>query len=240
LTTKIGSNYSALPRLTAKSCPDAEAVSALSISESSHKPLNEPVFWLSCLLPAASMLTISDIKLGSIINHNGQPYSVISAQHVKMGRGGANLKTKLKNLITGGNLEITFSSSDKVEEADLERSKANFLYQENGQYYFMDNESFEQFELDRESLGDQADFLKDGLIVDVLVYEGKPVSVKLPVKVEFKVVESPPGIKGDTAGSASKVVKLESGKEIKAPLFINQGDVIKINTETGEYVERVS
>ena len=186
------------------------------------------------------MLSINEIKLGTVIAHNNEPYQVIYTQHVKMGRGGANLKTKLKNLITGQALELTFSGGDKAEEADLERTKANFLYQEGDAFNFMDNESYEQFSLNREAIGEPADFLKEGLTVDVLVYKQNPVSVKLPVKVDLKVVSSPPGVKGDTAGSANKVVTLETGRQVKAPLFINEGDAIKINTETGEYVERVN
>ena len=185
------------------------------------------------------MLTISDIKLGTVITHSGQPYVVIAADHHKMGRGGANLKTKLRNLITGQNLEITYSGGDKAQEADLERSKANFLYKEGGKYYFMDNESYEQFELDKEVIGSPAEFLKEGLTVDVLIFEGKPVSVKLPIKVELEVKETPPGVKGDTAGAAMKTAKLETGKEIRVPLFVNQGDIIRVNTDTEEYVERV-
>ena len=186
------------------------------------------------------MLSISDIKLGTVITHDGQPYQVIYTQHIKVARGGANLKTKLRNLVTGQNLELTFSGSDKIEEADLQRSKANFLYNDGNDFYFMDNENYEQFSLDKEAVGMQVDFLKDGMTVDVLIYQDKPVSIKLPIKVELKVTQSPPGIKGDTAGTATKQITLETGKEIKAPLFINQGDVIKINTETGEYVERVN
>ena len=184
------------------------------------------------------MLSINDIKIGLVITHNNQPYVVIAAQHVKMGRGGANLKTKLRNLLTGQNLDMTYSGGDKAEEADLERAKANFLYAEGDDYYFMDNESYEQFSLTKEVIGSPADFLKDGLTVDVLIFEGHPVSVKVPVKVELEVKDSPPGVKGDTAGSVAKVVTLETGREIKAPLFINQGDKIRVNTETGEYVER--
>ncbi|MCX6786088.1 MAG: elongation factor P [Candidatus Komeilibacteria bacterium] len=186
------------------------------------------------------MLSISDIKLGTVITHNGQPYIVIFAQHVKQGRGGANLKTKLKNLITGANLEITYSGSDKATEADLERAKANFLYKEGGKYFFMDNDTFEQFELSDEVIGEGAGFLKEGLTVDVLIFEGHPVSLKLPAKVELMITEAPPGVKGDTAGAAMKIAKLETGKDVKVPLFINQGEVIRVNTETGEYVERVT
>lgn len=186
------------------------------------------------------MLSINDIKLGTVITHQGQPYQAIYTQHIKVARGGANLKTKLRNLITGQNLELTFSGGDKIEEADLQRAKANFLYSDGNSFHFMDNESYEQFSLNKEAIGAQTEFLKEGLTVDVLIYENQPVSVKIPIKVELKVAQSPPGIKGDTAGSAAKLVTLETGKEIKAPLFINQGDVIKVNTETGEYVERVN
>ena len=186
------------------------------------------------------MFTINDIKLGSVITHKNEPYLVIYTQHVKMGRGGANLKTKLRNLITGQNLEVTYSGGDKIEGANLERKKANFLYKQGDEYYLMDNESFEQFSLKSEVIGEPADFLKEGLTVEVLIYQGRPVSVKLPIKVDFKVIQSPPGVKGDTAGSATKLVTIETGKAIKAPLFINQNDIIRVNTETGEYVERVN
>ncbi|MBU1036794.1 elongation factor P [Patescibacteria group bacterium] len=186
------------------------------------------------------MLSINDIKLGTTINYKGYPYLVIYAQHVKMGRGGANLKTKLKNLITGQNLEITFSGADKIEEAQLENLKASFLYKENEDYHFMYNDTYEQFSLNKEVIGTAANFLKEGMNVDVLVYENKPVTVKLPVKVALKVTQSPPAIKGDTAGSASKLVTMETDRQIKVPLFIKEGEIIKINTETGEYIERVN
>jgi len=186
------------------------------------------------------MLGINEIKLGTVINHNGQPYVVIFAQHAKMGGGSANLKTKLRNLITGQNLEITYSGGDKAMEADTERSKADFLYVTDGRYYFMDNNSYEQFDLNAETIGEQVGFLKEGLTVDVLLFEGKPVSVKLPVKVDFLVKEAPQGVKGDTATAAAKTAVLETGQEIRVPLFINSGEIIRVNTETGEYVERVN
>ena len=186
------------------------------------------------------MLSINEIKLGSVIAHGNEPYRVVYTQHVKMGRGGANLKTKLKNLITGQALEITYSGGDKIEEADMERSKANFLYREDETFNFMDNDSYEQFSLDKEAIGEPADFLKEGMTVDVLIFKQKPVSIKLPAKADLKIISSPPGIKGDTAGSATKMATLETGKQLKVPLFINEGDVIKVNTETGEYVERVN
>jgi elongation factor P len=186
------------------------------------------------------MLSISEIKLGTFITHKGQPYQVIYTQHVKMGRGGANLKTKLRNLLTGQNLEITYSGADKAEEANLEYQKASFLYKDSENFYFMSNDTFEQFNLDKQAVGPAADFLKEGTNVDILVFESKPVAARLPIKMDLKVIECPPGVKGDTAGSASKIVTLETGKEIKAPLFIKEGEIIRVNTETGEYVERVN
>ncbi len=185
------------------------------------------------------MYSISDLKVGTIISYDNQPYVITTAQHIKVARGGANVKTKLKNLINGTTLDKTFNGSDKINEADIERSKANFLYSSGTSYSFMDNNTYEQFELEKEVIGMQADFLKDGQTVDVMLFKNKPVSIKLPVKVELKVIESPPGVKGDTAGSANKMITLETDKEIRAPLFINQNDIIRVNTETGEYVERV-
>ncbi len=185
------------------------------------------------------MLNFNEIKLGSVIKMNNEPYIVISAQHLKMGRGGAVLKTKLKNLLSGNVLDHTFKGSDKAEEADIEKTKADFLYSEGDDYYFMDQTSFEQFSLKKEDIGEQAKFLKEGQTVDVLNFNGRPVSVKLPIKIELKVTSAPPGIKGDTASGGTKQIELETGATINAPLFVKEGDVIRINTETGEYVERV-
>lgn len=186
------------------------------------------------------MLSMNDLKVGTIFTHDSKPHVVVSATHMKTGRGGANLRAKIKNLLTGQNLEITYSGSSKIEEADVERSKASFLYHDDNNYYFMDASSYEQFGLSSDTVSDQAGFLKEGQEVDVMLYNGRPVSIKLPAKVELKVTEAPPGIKGDTAGSAMKIAVLETGKEIKVPLFLTAGETIRINTETGEYVERVS
>ncbi len=185
------------------------------------------------------MLNFNEIKLGSSIKMNNEPYIVISAQHLKMGRGGAVLKTKLKNLITGNVLEHTFKGSDKAEEADIEKTKADFLYAENDDCYFMDQNSFEQFSLKKKDIGDQVKFLKEGMNVEVLNFNGQAMAIKLPIKIELEVTSAPPGIKGDTASGGTKQVELETGATINAPLFINTGDKIRINTETGEYVERV-
>ena len=176
------------------------------------------------------MLAMNQLKLGTVITIDNQPYQITFTQHIKVARGGASLRTKLKNLVTGQALEKTFSSGDKAVPADLQRQKSNFLYQEGGKFFFMNNESFEQFELDE---------TEEGFTVDTMIFNDKPVSITLPTKVELMVTEAPPGIKGDTAGSASKIITLETGAEIKAPLFVNKDEMIRVNTETGEYVERV-
>lgn len=184
------------------------------------------------------MLSISEIKLGTVITYKDQPYVVVKADHLKMGRGGAVLKTKLKNLITGEVLPETFQQSDTVSPAEIERRKASFLYADSEQYYFMESESYEQFFLSENDIADQIKFLKEGLEVDVLKYEGKPVAVNLPIKIKYEVKEAPPGVKGDTASGASKQVVLENDLTVNAPLFVNKGDEIIVNSENGEYVER--
>jgi elongation factor P len=157
-----------------------------------------------------------------------------------MGRGGAVLKIKCRNLINGSILEKTYQGTEKAEEAETETKKANFMYKDKDQAYFMDNESYEQFDLPLEEIGESAMFLKDGTDVDVLYFEGKPVSVSLPIKVDLKVVSAPPGVKGNSAGNVTKQVELETGAKINVPMFINEGDIIRINTDSGEYVERAN
>ncbi len=184
------------------------------------------------------MLNINEIKLGKLISVSSEPYVVVKADHHKMGRGGAVLKVKLKNLITGNVLDKTFQGNDKAEPAQTEKKKANFMYKDETEAHLMDNESYEQFSIALDQIGEKQKFLKDGTDVDVLYFEDKPVVIDLPVKVELKVVSAPPGVKGNSAGNVTKVVDLETGTQISVPMFINEGDVIRINTDTGEYVER--
>lgn len=184
------------------------------------------------------MLSISEIKTGRVIQVNSEPYLVTRADHHKMGRGGAVLKTKLKNLITGQVLDKTFQGNDKADEAQVEKKKANYMYKDEANAYLMDNETYEQFEIPVDSIEDKLPFLKDGTDVDVMYFDDKPVTIDLPIKMAFKVVSAPPGVKGNSAGNVTKKVTIETGIEIAAPMFINEGDMIKINTETGEYVER--
>lgn len=184
------------------------------------------------------MLSLSDIKTGKTISINNEPYLVIFHQHSKMGRAGAVLRTKIRNLKTGAVMEKTFQGSDKIEKAEIEKSKAQFLYREGENYFFMDNTSYEQFSLPKSVLGNLTDYLIDGTEVTILNYNGIPINIELPVKMEFRVVEAPPAIRGNTADGGTKQVVLETGIKVSTPLFIKQGDVVRINTETGEYAER--
>ena len=186
------------------------------------------------------MLNFNEIKTGRVIKVNGEPFIIIKTDHHKMGRGGAVLKIKCRNLINGNILERTYQGAEKAEEAETETKKANFMYQDKEETYFMDNVSYEQFNLALEDIGESAQFLKEGVDVDVLYFEDRPVSISLPIKLDFKVTSAPPSVKGNSAGNVNKQVEIETGALINVPLFINEGDMIRINTDTGEYVERAN
>lgn len=184
------------------------------------------------------MLGISDIKAGKNILWEGSPFVVLTAEHSKTGRAGAVLRTKLKNLLNGAVLEKTFNGSDKVDEADMSRSKAQYLYPEQDGYMFMDTDTYDQFTLSKDVIGDKYLYMLEGTEVSVLNFNETPVNIELPIKVTLTVVEAPPGIKGDTSSGGDKVVTMETGLKITTPLFINEGDKLIINTEKGEYVSR--
>jgi len=186
------------------------------------------------------MLNFNEIKTGKVIKVNSEPFIIIKTDHHKMGRGGAVLKIKCRNLINGNILERTYQGAEKAEEAETETKKANFMYKDKDEAYFMDNANYEQFNLPLEEIGESAMFLKEGVDVDVLYFENRPVSVSLPIKMDFKVTSAPPSVKGNSAGNVNKQVEIETGASINVPLFINEGDMIRINTDTGEYVERAS
>jgi len=187
------------------------------------------------------MLTISDIKQGTICKVNNVPFEVIWTQHVQMGRGGAILRLKIKSLLDGKVLEKTLKGSDAMDEADITRSKMNFLYSDQSGYHFMDNETYEQFSFDAEKIGNKKNYLKEGVQVTLLKADDKPLTIQLPIKMDFKITSAPEGVKGDTAqGRVTKTAEIETGHSVQVPLFIKTNDTIKINTETGEYVERVS
>lgn len=185
------------------------------------------------------MPTTTSIQKGLAISYKGQAWIVVSTQFTNPGKGQAFTKAKLKNLKTDQVIENTFKSGEAVELVDTIRKKCQFLYNSGEDYHFMDNENYEQFQLDGKVLGDDTRFLKDGTECYALYIEGVPVSVQLPPKIELEVTESAPGAKGDTAsGGSSKEVTLETGTKIKVPLFINQGEKIIINTEEGTYVSK--
>ncbi len=184
------------------------------------------------------MLSINDLKIGTKIIFNHAPFQVILAQHSKLGRGGGILRTKIKNLINGAILEKTFAGQEKIEEAHLETRVSQFLYHDENEYFFMDSTSFEQFSLQKSQLGKTADFLKEGENVQMLYFESKPINLQLPIKINLKITYTEPGFKGNTAGSVTKSATLETGAQMKVPLFIKEGDEIVVDTRTGEYVER--
>ncbi len=150
------------------------------------------------------------------------------------------MQTKLRNIISGKVIEYSFKFGEKIEEADVTREKASFLYADDGGTHFMNQETFETVDIQKEATAEQEPFLKEGLEVTIVRFNGKPVSVELPVKVELKVVEAPPDVKGNSGGNITKPVKLETGLTVNAPMFIKEGEVIRISTVTGEYVERAS
>jgi len=184
------------------------------------------------------MLSLTEIKTGKNIILDGTPFAVLYHEHSKIGRAGSVLRTRLKNLVTGAVLEKTFQGADKVDEADIAKTKAQFLYKEGSSFAFMDNESYEQFSLSKEVLNSAVNYLIEGTEVTVLNFNGNPINIEIPVKITLKVVEAPPGIKGNTVSSGGKVVTLETGLKLSVPLFIKEGDLIIVNTEKGEYVSR--
>lgn len=186
------------------------------------------------------MLSISDIRQGTVFQENGTPFQVIWTQHVQMGRGGAILRIKAKNLINGTVQEKTVKGNDKLAEADLTREKVSFLYAD-GEYHFMNQDSFEQVDLQADQVGEASRYLSEGTVATLLKSQGKVIGLDLPPKVELKVTSTIEGARGDTAqGKVTKPATLESGYEVQVPLFVKQDDTIRVNTETGEYVERVS
>ncbi len=184
------------------------------------------------------MLNIANIKTGKNIILNKIPYAVIYHEHSKMGRAGSVLRTKLKNLITGAVLEKTFQGAESVTEADILKTKAQFIYQEGTEYNFMDSKSYEQFSLSDQSLGNNIHFLKEGTEVVILNFNGNPINIELPAKISLKVIQAPPNIKGNTAATGGKLVTLETGMQLSVPLFVELNDSVIVNTEKGTYVSR--
>ncbi|MBN2373323.1 elongation factor P [bacterium] len=185
------------------------------------------------------MYETSDIRKNLKIQLDGDPYIVIDFQFVKPGKGVAFTRTKLKNMITGNVLDRTFRSGEKIEPASLEEHPMQFLYSSDNVYHFMDTETYEQIEIDKDHLGDAKDYLVENLKVEVLLYKGQSIGINLPNFVELQVVKTEPGVKGDTVSGANKPAIMHTGAKISVPIFINEGEWILVDTRTGQYTERV-
>jgi elongation factor P len=169
----------------------------------------------------------------------GEPFYIVEFQHVKPGKGGAFVRTKLKSYISGNVLDRTFRSGERFEEPNLEEREMQFLYATGDSYTFMDTETYEQLTFEKNQLGENADLLKENMIVKILIYEHRPIAVELPIFIELKVVDAEPGVRGDTASGGTKPAVVETGATVKVPLYLEVGTVIKIDTRTRSYVERV-
>lgn len=188
----------------------------------------------------AILISTSDFKKGLKVEFKGEPCEIVDFQHVKMGRGGAIVRTKMKNLKTGAVLEETFRSGEKLERPGLEEKNMQYLYSQADQYYFMDLETYDQTPLSISQLGDVKNFLKENMTVKILYHKEMPISVELPTFVELVVTKTDPaGFRGDTTSGSGKPATLETGAVVKVPFHINEGDTIKIDTRTAEYIERV-
>ncbi len=186
------------------------------------------------------MISTGDLKKGISIELNGQLYTIVDWQHIKMGRGGAIVRMKLRNLRTGANIEHTVDAGERFQRAFLERRPVQYSYNDGDTYYFMDNETFETIPLTLEQLGDAKNYLLDGMQLEIVSYNDEPLSVELPVTVDLEVTYTEPGFKGDTATGGTKPATLETGLVVQVPLFVKTGEKIRVKTDTGTYVERVS
>ena len=186
------------------------------------------------------MISTNDFRTGLTIELDNHVWSVVEFMHVKPGKGSAFVRSKLKNLETGATIERTFRAGEKIPRARLDHRKMQYLYNDGELYYFMDEESFEQMSLSKDQLGDGTKYLKENMVIDVLVHKERTIGVELPNFVELVLVETEPGIKGDTATGGTKGATTETGATVQVPLFVEAGDTIRIDTRTGGYMERVT
>ncbi|MCI6604229.1 MAG: elongation factor P [Clostridiales bacterium] len=185
------------------------------------------------------MISAGDFRNGMTFEMDGQVYQVVEFQHVKPGKGAAFVRTKYKNVKTGAVVERSFNPTEKFEQAQLDRADMSYLYADGNLYYFMDTETFEQIPVSKELLGDNLNYIKEGMVCRIVSYKGTIFGIEPPTFVELLVTECEPGVRGDTATNATKTAKVESGYEVRVPLFINEGDIIRIDTRTGDYMDRV-
>jgi elongation factor P len=185
------------------------------------------------------VISTAEFRNGARLELDGEPFYIVEFQHVKPGKGGAFVRTKLKSYLTGNVIDRTFRSGEKFNEPELEEREMQFLYAAGDAYTFMDTETFEQFTYDKAVLGENVDLLKENMVTKVLIYKHRPIAVELPTFVELKIVEAEPGVRGDTASGGTKPAVVETGAVIKVPLHLEVGETIRIDTRTREYVERV-
>ncbi|NLI28658.1 MAG: elongation factor P [Nitrospiraceae bacterium] len=185
------------------------------------------------------MISTADFRKGAKVEYKGEPFEIVDFQHSKVGRGGAVVRTKLRNMRTGAILDDTFRSGEKFDQPALEQRQMQYLYEQDGLHYFMDMESYEQTPLTRDQLGDAIKYLKDNMIVQLLTYKGDPMTVEVPMFVELTVSETEPSFRGDTASGSTKPAKMETGLVVRVPFHIQIGDVLKIDTRTDDYIEKV-
>jgi elongation factor P len=185
------------------------------------------------------MYTTTDFRKGLKIEIEGEPYLIVDFQHVKPGKGGAFVRTRLKSLKTGNVIDQTFRSGDRVEKPDLEERDMQYLYEADREYHFMDTKNYEQLFLTADQVGEGKDYLKENLVIKALFHNAQPIGIEFPNFVDLKVIQTEPGMRGDTATGATKPATLESGAVIQVPLFVENGEVIRIDTRTHEYIERV-
>lgn len=185
------------------------------------------------------MAQASGFRSGMVLEIDGELWSISEAQLIQPGKGGAFVRAKLKNMQTGRVIDRTFRSEEKVKDVRVERKTMQYLYTDGQSYFFMDESTYEQISVNQDFLGDSVNYLLEGNQVEILFHEITPIGIDLPFFVELKVVETEPGMKGDTVSGATKAAKLETGAVVQVPLFIEEGDVLKIDTRTNEYVERV-
>jgi elongation factor P len=185
------------------------------------------------------MIDVNDLKKGVTFEFDGELYRVLDYHHVKMGRGNAVIRTKVRNLRNGGTAEKTFQSGDRVQDIRLEKREIQYLYSDGDLYHFMDTETYEQPVFSAKLMGDAVQYLTDGMTMTLLTYEGEALDIELPTTVDLEVTEADPGFAGDTATGATKEVTVSTGLKVQTPLFVQIGDVIRIDTRTGNYLTRV-
>jgi len=185
------------------------------------------------------MIDVNELRKGVTFELDGNLYKVLDYSHNKTGRGNANIKVKARNLLTGANIERTFSSGQSVQDVSLDFNNVSYLYKDGDSYIFMDNKTFEQPSISEEALGDSAGYLKEGMEVKITFYKDKPIDVELPTSVDLKVVDAEMAIRGDTATGVTKKVTTETGVTVQCPNFVNVGDTIRVDTRTGDYITRV-